>query len=109
MTLIKFANAVAVVVLATGATATLANDSDASKMRAEPTLTVALGDDIDQPLTTTRHGATSDTSRIAAPLVVSERPPRPPVSMTRSAGRSEAEGSRISSRHIFPPRGFPRW
>jgi hypothetical protein len=108
----KFPNlvgALASVALVAGATTVLANDSDASEMRVNPETTLAWGENVDQPLAASRNVEAASAARTAAPLVISERPPRPPVSMSKSAERSVATGDRLTSRHIFPPRGFPRW
>jgi hypothetical protein len=105
----NFVGALASVALAAGATTVLANDSDASEMRVNPETTLARGENVDQPLAASRNVEAASTARTAAPLVISERPPRPPVSMLKSAERSVATGDRLTSRHIFPPRGFPRW
>lgn len=109
MKVIRFANAVVLAALATGGTTTFASDFDTSELPTEPVLTLAMAEDLDQPLTTARHGVTPKSSRTAAPHLISERPPRPPVAMEKSRARPEAEGARVSARHIFPPRGFPRW
>lgn len=115
MTSTKFLHALAALSLATVATTSLAND--AVESRAPSALTVAMGESLGQPQATGHemrshsHGrhAAPHTVRSAAPLVASERPPRPPIAVAKSTGRAEAAASRVGTGHMFPPRGFPKW
>lgn len=115
MTTAKFLHALCTFSLAAAATAAVANEGTES--RAPDGFTVAMGETFEQPHATGRelrshsHGrhAAPHTVRSVAPIVASERPPRPPVAVAKSAVRPEATGSRVGATHIFPPRGFPKW
>ena len=115
MTSTKFLRALCAFSFATTATAALAND--ATETRTPSSFTVAMGENLDQPqakgheLRSPSHGrhAAPHTVRHASPIVASERPPRPPVAVAKSAVRPEATASRVGATHIFPPRGFPKW
>jgi len=117
MTSTKLLHALAAISLSTAATAALANDADALETRTPSAFTVAMGENLGQAQATNRelrspsHGrhAAPHTPRSNAPLVASERPPRPPIAVVKSAGRPEAAASRVGTGHMFPPRGFPKW
>jgi len=117
MTSNSFLHALAALSLSTAATASLANDAHTVETRTPSALTMAMGEVLGQTHPESReqrahsHGrhAAPHTPRSAAPLVASERPPRPPIAVVKSAGRPEATTSRVGTSHIFPPRGFPKW
>jgi hypothetical protein len=117
MTNSKLLHAITAVALTAASTVALANDSDATETSNPSAMIVAMGDTVGQPQTTSRdvrahsHGrqAAPHTARSPAPLVASERPPRPPIAVVKSTGRPEAAASRVGAGHMFPPRGFPKW
>lgn len=115
MTSTKFLQALCAFSFATAGTAAVAND--ATETRTPSGFTVAMGENLEQPNATARelrshsHGrhAAPHTVRNAAPIIASERPPRPPIAVAKTAVRQEATASRVGATHIFPPRGFPKW
>jgi hypothetical protein len=117
MSTTQFLQAIAAVALTAAASAALANDSDPVQTGGTSPMVVAMGESVGQSQSTTReskshsHGrhAAPHTPRSAAPLVASERPPRPPIAVVKSATRPEATASRLGAGHMFPPRGFPKW
>jgi hypothetical protein len=117
MTSTKILQAFAAVALTATASAALANDGDALDNHTPSAMVIAMGESVGQPQSTAResrsysHGrhAAPHTPRSAAPLVASERPPRPPIAVVKSTVRPEAAASRLGTGHMFPPRGFPKW